>query len=65
MPTYEYKCACGHYFECESSMKDMKPKVKCPECGKMAPRAIVNRTGIVRTRFYDTARLGRGRGGAK
>ena len=63
MATYEYACKCGHEFERESSMAGMKPKVKCPECGKQAPRAIVNRTGIVRTRFYDTARLGRGRGG--
>lgn len=62
MPQYEYACKCGHEFEKESSMKDMQPKVKCPECGKQAPRAIKNRTGIVRTRFYDTARLGRGRG---
>jgi len=62
MPTYEYKCKCGKEFEKESSMADMKPKVKCPECGKLAPRAIRNRTGICRTRFYDTARQGRGRG---
>lgn len=62
MTTYEYKCSCGHEFEREFSMKDMKPKVKCPECGKLAPRAICNRTGICRQRFYDTARQGRGRG---
>lgn len=62
MATYEYKCACGHEFERVFGMADMKRKVKCPECGKQAPRAIVNRTGIVRTRFYDTARQGRGRG---
>lgn len=63
MAQYEYVCVCGEEFEKTSSMKDMKPKVKCPKCGKMAKRAIKNRTGIVRTRFYDTARLGRGRGG--
>lgn len=66
MPTYEYECrACGQEFERDFSMSDMKPQVRCPACGKMAKRAIKNRTGIVRTRFYDTARQGRGRGGVK
>lgn len=64
MGLYEYVCECGNEFEREFAMKDMKLKVKC-ECGKMAKRAIKSRTGIVRTRFYDTARLGRGRGGVK
>ena len=63
MPQYEYECPEGHEFELTSSMSEMKRKAKCPECGKMAKRAIRNRTGICRTRFYDTARQGRGRGG--
>lgn len=65
MATYEYVCKCGHEFEKDCPMAEMKPKVKCPECGKLAPRAFKARTGICRQRFYDTARQGRGRGGVK
>lgn len=38
LPTYDYKCECGEITERTSSMADRKDKVKCPKCGKMAPR---------------------------
>lgn len=61
MPTYEYACECGEQIEREFRMSEMKQTVKCPKCGKMAKRAIVNRNAIVRHRFGEP-RIGRGRG---
>jgi putative FmdB family regulatory protein len=61
MPEYSYQCVCGNKFERIFSMADMKPKVRCPECRKMAPRAIVAPNAIVRQR-YGSPRTGRGMG---
>lgn len=39
MPTYEYKCKhCGAVVDRYFAMGEAKDKVKCPECGKQAPR---------------------------
>lgn len=66
MPSYEYVCSCGNEMEKEFSMSNMKSKVKCNKCGKMAKRAFRNRNAIIRHSFYDrsrgAARVGRGRG---
>jgi putative FmdB family regulatory protein len=40
VPTYEYKCKCGEHVDRVSTMAEMKSKVKCPACGKMAPRCL-------------------------
>ena len=61
MVVYEYQCVCGEEIERTSSMADMKKRAKCPKCGKMAPRAISQRTAIVRHRLGE-ARIGRGKG---
>jgi len=61
MAIYEYECECGEEIERTNSMADMKKTVKCPKCGKMAKRAIRNRTAIVRHRLGE-ARIGRGKG---
>jgi len=63
MPTYEYKCECGELIENDSPMNNIKRRVKCPACGKMAPKAIMRPNQIVRHRYIDNSpRKGRGRG---
>lgn len=62
MPRYDYVCdACGNEFEREFSMADMKHKLKCPSCGKMARRAIGMVNAIIRHRYLDQSRKGRGK----
>lgn len=39
MPVYDYKCACGHTFECRQTFES-EPFAKCTECGKMAHRQL-------------------------
>jgi len=46
MPTYEYRCPDGHRFEKFQKMSD-KPRIKCPECGKLAERLISGGAGLV------------------
>lgn len=41
MPIYVFSCGCGNTFEKFSSVKDWKPKRKCPKCGKMAHQNII------------------------
>ena len=70
MPDYDYECKCGNVEEREFSMDNVKAKVKCSKCGKMAvrmfskpnkrvcyrgPDAMANITGF-------NARRNRGRG---
>ena len=39
MPLYKYECThCGTVTENTCSMNEVKSKVKCSNCGKMAPR---------------------------
>jgi putative FmdB family regulatory protein len=40
MPTYDYKCVCGETLQRTNPMSEMKQKVKCPACGKMAGRDL-------------------------
>ena len=41
MPLYEYLCpACKTRTEKLMKVSDFKPKIKCPKCGKQAPKAI-------------------------
>jgi putative FmdB family regulatory protein len=61
MPVYEYKCTCGEEIERTAPMIEMKKRVKCPKCGKMASRAIVCPNAIVHHRLGE-ARIGRGKG---
>jgi len=62
MPRYDYVCDCGHQFERTFTMLEMKSKIKCSECGKMAKRAIGMPNAIVRHRYIDNSpRKGRGR----
>ena len=46
MPTYEYQCPDGHFFEKFQKMTD-KPRAKCPVCGKPATRKISGGAGLV------------------
>jgi len=46
MPTYEYRCPDGHVFEKFQKMTE-KPRMKCPECGKLATRKISGGAGLV------------------
>jgi putative FmdB family regulatory protein len=46
MPTYEYLCPAGHEFEKFQKMSD-PPRVKCPQCGKMAVRQISGGAGLM------------------
>jgi putative FmdB family regulatory protein len=63
VPSYDYVCECGEQFERVSSMAEMKSKLKCPVCGKMAKRAIGRPNAIVRHRYIDNIpRKNRGRG---
>lgn len=39
MPVYDYKCACGHTFECRQTFES-EPFAKCAECGKIAHRQL-------------------------
>ena len=39
MPSYDYKCACGHAFECRQSF-DSEPFAICPSCGKKTRRMM-------------------------
>ncbi|MEO0325893.1 MAG: zinc ribbon domain-containing protein [Myxococcota bacterium] len=42
MPTYEYQCdACGKSFTKEQRITE-KPLKKCPNCGKMKARRMIN-----------------------
>jgi putative FmdB family regulatory protein len=61
MPEYSYTCKCDHTFHRVFTVADMKAKQKCPECGKMASRAIVAPNAIVRQRL-GSPRIGRGKG---
>lgn len=38
MASYDYQCECGEVIERTCPMGEAKEKVKCPACGKMAPR---------------------------
>ena len=46
MPTYEYECPAGHQFEKLQKMTD-RPRLKCPECGRLADRRISGGAGLV------------------
>lgn len=61
MPKYEYLCSCGHTTSRESSMYNMKRKVKCSVCGKMAKKTFSKVNALVRHRLGDP-RIGRGKG---
>jgi putative FmdB family regulatory protein len=39
MPVYDYKCACGHTFECRQDFSS-EPFARCSECGAMAHRQL-------------------------
>lgn len=41
MPIYTYQCRSHGDFEHKSSMQDYCEKVKCPTCGKLAPRNLL------------------------
>ena len=47
MPTYEYICPAGHEFEHFERKISDKSRRKCPECGKMAQRAISGGSGLL------------------
>lgn len=33
MPTYDYKCGCGHVWEAVRPMAERHAPLRCPECG--------------------------------
>ncbi|HLC23430.1 MAG TPA: FmdB family zinc ribbon protein [Dehalococcoidia bacterium] len=39
MPSYDYKCACGHAFECRQGF-DSEPFAICPSCGQKTRRTM-------------------------
>ena len=59
MPTYEYACnACGNRFEMRQGF-DSKPKQKCPQCGKIAPRLLSTPAVVFKgSGFYKTEARG-------
>ena len=67
MPLYEYRCNCGETIERTCSMNNMKKKVKCPVCGKMASRSFNNFPAVqCRYSYFERSqgnpRATRGRG---
>jgi hypothetical protein len=62
VPYYQYNCECGEEIDRYCSLDNIKRKVKCPKCGKMAPKAVICPNAIVRHRLTEPARKGRGRG---
>jgi len=46
VPTYDYKCSCGHEFE-EFQSINSEPKSICPKCGSEAPRIISAGVGLM------------------
>lgn len=46
MPTYEYQCPEGHFFDKLQKMTD-KSRAKCPVCRKVATRKISGGAGLV------------------
>lgn len=46
MPTYEYRCAEGHAFECIQKMSEA-PLTVCTVCGAEAVRAISGGAGLI------------------
>ncbi len=46
MPTYEYRCAEGHAFECIQKMSE-PPLTTCTVCGAEAVRAISGGAGLI------------------
>ena len=62
MPTYEYECIeCKSILEEFSSIKDMKQKIKCSNCGADAIR-IISASCIVIHNPVSEVRRGRGKG---
>jgi putative FmdB family regulatory protein len=62
VPTYGYRCECGHEFDAVQRMSD-EPVAECPECGKKARRLFFP-AGIVfkGSGFYKTDSRGSGGG---
>lgn len=44
MPTYDFKCGCGHVFD--EIVAVGTQKTECPKCGKVAKRTISTTFGI-------------------
>ncbi len=66
MPTYEYRCSNGHFFERRQKISE-RPVTRCPECGAPARRQISGGAGLVfkGTGFYITDYGKDGKGPAK
>ena len=56
MPTYVYHCPAGHEFERFERKITDRSRVKCPECGRMAQRAVSGGSGFLLkgSGFYAT-----------
>lgn len=46
MPTYEFKCKCGHVFDDVKSVKDRRTS-KCPKCSKVAKMQFIGTNKIL------------------
>jgi len=46
MPSYNYKCSCGHLWTELVSFRD-SDHVQCPECGNPAPKRMMSAPGLV------------------
>jgi putative FmdB family regulatory protein len=66
LPTYDYRCDCGEVVERNFPMDDIKQKVKCPACGKMAKKAVACPNAICRYSYFERSqgnpRVNRGKG---
>jgi predicted nucleic acid-binding Zn ribbon protein len=66
LTTYEYECECGEVTTRDYPMGKAKSKVKCPECGKMAPRKIAMPAVQCRYSYFERSagnpRVNRGKG---
>ena len=40
MPTYDYKCECGHVFRKLRPMSESSEPADCPKCGKSAKKTL-------------------------
>lgn len=56
MPTYQYKCECGHEAEDFKTLSKRDEPMSCPKCGKKMDRLLGAGSGVVfkGSGFYET-----------
>lgn len=46
MPTYDYKCKCGHEWELSRPIVERNDPAVCPNCHNVGRRAFTNAPGL-------------------